>query len=124
MKKLSMTKLKERVRKKTNPVLKETLQAALKNPQWREVAQMLSSPRSNYATKNLFEIDAETKAGDTVIVVGKILSKGDLTKKLRICALAVSAKAEEKIKAQKSEIISIEEEMKKNPKAEGIKILR
>ncbi|MBU0977901.1 MAG: 50S ribosomal protein L18e [Nanoarchaeota archaeon] len=124
MHKLSKTKLKSRVQRKTNPVLVETLQAAIKNPAWKPVANILSSSTRKYSSLNLFEIDKETKAGDTVIIVGKVLSNGELTKKVRICALSISEKAQEKLKSTKSEIVSILEEITKNPKAEGIKILR
>lgn len=119
-----MTKLKRRASKKTSPVLSETLLEARKNKAWNEVAGMLSGPTRNYISKNLFEIDKETSAGDTVVVVGKVLSSGELTKKLRICAIAVSEDAAEKSKESKSEIVSILEEIKKNPKAEGIKLLK
>lgn len=124
MHKLSKTKLKNRVKRKTNPVLVETLQAAIKNPKWGEVAKILSGPHRKYSSLNLFEIDKEVKTGDTVVIVGKVLSKGELTKKIRICALSISEKAKEKLKPTKSEIVSILEEITKNPKAEGIKILR
>ncbi len=98
--------------------------SARKNPAWSGVAKILAGPTRNYASKNLSEIDNETKAGDTVIVIGKVLSKGNLTKKIRLCALAVSEKARERIKDSKSEIVSILEEINKNPKAEGIKVLK
>ncbi|MCA9485742.1 MAG: 50S ribosomal protein L18e, partial [Nanoarchaeota archaeon] len=117
-------KIKLRGSRKTNPVLKETILAARKNPAWNTVAKLLSSSTRNYSSKNLKEIDSQVSAGDTVIIVGKVLSKGELTKKLRICALSVSEKAQEKIRAQKSELVSIQEEIAKNPKAEGIKILK
>jgi ribosomal protein L18E len=124
MHKLSKTKIKFRIKKKTNPVLVETLQAAIKHPAWKPVAALLSGSTRNYVSKNLFEIEQETKLGDTVVIVGKVLSKGNLTKKVKLCALAISEKAHEKLKPTKSEIVSILEEITKNPKAEGIKILK
>jgi ribosomal protein L18E len=124
MQKISTTKLKVRGSKKTSPVLKETVLAARKNPEWNSVAKLLTAPTRSQVSKNLDEIDSEAKAGDTVVVIGKVLSRGNLTKKLRIVALAASEKAQEKIKAQKSELVSILEEINKNPKAQGIKILK
>ncbi|MBU0466649.1 MAG: 50S ribosomal protein L18e [Nanoarchaeota archaeon] len=124
MHKLSKTKLKSRTKKKTNPVLVETLNAAIKNPSWKEVSKLLSTPTRRYSSVNLFEIDKQTKAGDTVIIPGKVLSKGEMTKKVRICALSISEKAKEKLKPTKSEIVSILEEITKNKKAEGIKIIK
>ncbi|MFH1290683.1 MAG: 50S ribosomal protein L18e [Nanoarchaeota archaeon] len=124
MHKLSKTKIKERTRRKTNPILVETLNAANKHKEWHDVAVSLSTPTRRYPDKNLFEIDKQTKAGDTVVFVGKVLSKGELTKKVRICALSISEEAREKLKPTKSEIVSILEEITKNPKATGVKILR
>lgn len=121
---ISKTHIKARTRMKTNPVLVETIVAARKNAKWNEVAKMLASPRMQHASLNLREIDAKTTAGDTVVVPGKVLSVGNVTKKVRICALSVSEKAAEKLKDTKSEMVSILEEIHKNPKAEGIKILR
>lgn len=124
MHKLSKTKIKARVHKKTNPVLVETLRAAIKHPAWKPVAAILSGSTRQYASKNLFEIDAETKAGDTVVIVGKVLSKGELTKKVKICTLSISEKAKENLKHSKSEVIYLLEEINKNPKMEGVKVLR
>ncbi len=123
-KQISKTKLKLRARKKTNPILIETLNAAIKAPAWKKVAKLLAMSTREFPSMNLFEIDKETKAGDTAILVGKVLSKGELTKKIRICTLAISEKAKEKLKETKSEVISIIEEITKNPKAEGIRVLR
>lgn len=124
MNKITKTKVKSRAKSKTSPVLKETIIAARKNVPWLPVAKLLSSSTRNQVSRNLNEIDKETKAGDTVIIVGKVLSTGELTKKLRIAALSASEKAQEKIRSQKSEIVSILEEITKNPKAEGISILK
>lgn len=121
---ISSTRLKKRAKKKTSVVLVETIGAARKNPKWNEVAKVLSGSTRRYSSVNLFEIDKQTTAGDTVVILGKVLSKGELTKKVRICALNISEKASEKMKETKSEIVSILEEIKKNPKAEGIKLIR
>jgi len=119
----SKTKMKMQGRRKSSPVLEDTIREGLKNEGWRKVVGILSGSTKNYKSINLFEIDKQSKAGDTVVVVGKILSEGELTKKIKICALSVSKKAEVRIKESKSEIVSILEEIKKNPKAEGVKVL-
>jgi len=121
---ISRTKIKFRSRKKTNSSLVETIQLALKNKNWEKIAKILSSSTRNYSSINLSEIEKQTKAGDTVVIPGKVLSLGDLTKKVRICALSISKTAEEKLKSSKSEFVYISEEIKKNPKAEGLKVLR
>ena len=123
-KQISKTKIKTQARRKTNPVLVETILAARKNSYWLKIAKLLSTPTNNFSSINLFEIDRQTTAGDTVLIPGKVLSKGELTKKVRICALAISEKAKEKLSSSKSEIVSILEEINKNPKAEGVKIIK
>ncbi len=122
-KQLSKTKIKLRIKRKTNPRVRETLVLALKHPSWHKLSQILSSSTRAYAAKNLFELDKHTTEGDTVIVPGKVLSQGDLTKKIRIAALSISITAKEKLKKTKSEFIPLDEEIKKNPKAEAVKLL-
>ena len=124
MPKASKTKIKLRIKNKTNHELKETIKLALKNKYWNNIARILSSSTRKYSAVNLSEIEKQTTPGDTVIIPGKVLSKGELTKKVRICALSISAMAKEKLKATKSEFAHLSEEIKKNTKAEGIKIIR
>lgn len=118
------THIKFRMRKKTNPVITQTIALALKNKNWHSVAQKLSAGTRQYASVNLTQIDEATTAGDTIVVPGKVLGNGDITKKVRVCALSFSATAVAKLKKSKSEIVSIAEEIKINSKGEGIKILQ
>ncbi len=120
---ISKTKINRRVKRKTNSEIVETLKQANKNPSWRKVAQKISAGRRNYLSINLNEIDKKTSEGDTVAVVGKILGKGEVTKKVRVCALGFSESALEKMKSVKSEAVRLIDEIKKNPKAEGVKII-
>jgi large subunit ribosomal protein L18e len=121
---ISNTKLKVRTHRKMNPVLVETLEKMRKNPAWIKIAKILSSSTRNYSSVNLYKIEKETSTGDTVVIPGKILSKGDVSKKIRVCALSVSEKAMDKLNESKSEVVSILEEVTKNPKADGIKLIK
>lgn len=121
---LTKTKVKSRIRKKTNPLLREIIVEAVKNDAWFEISKLLSSPKKNYSVLNLKEIDLKSSAGDTLVIVGKVLSKGSLTKKVRICALSISEKAKNKLKETKSEFVPLIEEIKKNSKAEGVRIIK
>jgi len=120
---LSNTRLKARIKVKTNPEIVETIKAANENSSWKQLAKVISSGSRKYASVNLSQIDKETKTGDTVIVPGKVLSSGDLSKKVRICALSISNSAREKLKKTKSEFALIKEEIKINKKAEGLKVI-
>ena len=121
---LSKTKIKFRSKKKTNAELAQTIALSIKHAQWMQIAKILSGSTRLQPAINLSPIDEHTKAGDTIIVPGKVLSKGDLTKKIKICSLSISEHAKEKLKDTKSEYVHLIDEIKKNPKAEGIKIIR
>lgn len=120
----SKTLIKKQLERKTNPELVATIREAVKNEKWVPVAEMLSGASGKQSSVNLDDIENETKTGDTVIVPGKVLSGGDISKKVRIAALGISEKAKEKLKETKSEFVSILEEIKKNPKMEGVKVIR
>jgi len=112
------------MKRKRNPELVETIIRAKKNDMWLEVASVLSSPRRRKIEINLDEIEEKTKEGDTIIVPGKVLGKGDVSKKIRVAALSFSEKAKEKLKNKNCEVVSILEEIKINPEARGVKILK
>ena len=120
---LSNTELKKRIRRKTNSDIVETIKAASESPVWKKLAKKLSGPTRQYSSINLKEIDKITKEGDTVMIIGKVLASGDLSKKVRICSLSISDSALVKLKKTKSEYATILEEININKKAEGVKIL-
>ncbi len=124
IKMISKTKIKSRRRGKTNPELAETINLATKNPNWLEIAKVLSASTRKQPAINLSNIDKNAVLGDTIIIPGKVLSQGELTKRIKICSFSVSKQAKEKIKSAKSEFAYLIEEIKNNPKAEGIKIVK
>ncbi len=121
---ISNAHIKDKTRRKTNPSLKETIVEARKNKSWNQIAHILSGPTAMHSSVNLKEVDTKTTAGDTIIIPGKLLASGDLAKKVRICAISASQSALDKLKATKSEFVSIMEEIKQNPKAQGLKLIR
>jgi len=117
------TIIEKKLRRKTNPYLVKTIIAAKKKKEWLKIADLVSRPKRKQTGINLDEIDKKTKEGDTIVFPGKILGKGEVTKKIRIAALYFSDSAREKLRKTKSEAVSIIEEIKKNPVARGVKIL-
>jgi large subunit ribosomal protein L18e len=118
---ISKTKIERRMRTKRNPILVNTIVELKKsNP---AIAKLLVRPVKKMGDLNLSEIDRKAKDGETVLVVGKVLSSGDLTKKLKIVAWSASEKAKEKMKASKSEFVTIVQEMKKNKELKGVKLI-
>jgi large subunit ribosomal protein L18e len=118
----SKTKIEWQTQKKANKELVETIIAAKKKEKWLEIAGILSRPRRKAVNLNLGEINEKSEAGDTVIVPVKVLSQGEIDKKIKIVALGFSEKAMEKLLKFKTQSSSILEEIKKNPEAKGFKL--
>ncbi len=119
----SKTKIEKQSLRKGNPILVETLRLAKKTGSdfWLQAAGILSGPRRNKIAVNLNDIEAITKEGDSVFVPGKILSQGEVSKKIAIVAFAFSEKAREKLLKVKAQAINMLDEIKKNPDAKGLR---
>lgn len=118
----SNTKIKEQTKRKTNPLLVETITLARKNPKWIEVAGILSGPRKQRRDVNLKEI--ENIKSESIVVCGKVLSEGEISKKKKISALSFSEKAKEKLLKAGCEVNTIAEEITKNKEAKGVEIFK
>ena len=88
---------------------------------WKRVALELERPSRQHRVVNFTKIEKYANDNDVVIVPGKLLSGGELKKKVTIIAYNYSRKALDK--ASKATIISIEDAMKKYPKGNEIKII-
>jgi large subunit ribosomal protein L18e len=119
----SKTLIGKQVVRKNNPEIVETILAAKKKKEWLGIARVLSGPRSSYINLNLHEINNKVKEGENVVVPGKILSQGEIDKKIKIIALGFSETAKEKLKKSGSKTELILNEIKSNPDAKGLKIL-
>lgn len=119
---ISGTKIDRRLEGKTNSILVSTIIALKKiNPEYAKLAAL---PRRKMIIVNVEQLEKVCKDGDKIIVPGKILGNGMLSKKLRIVALSASEDAREKIKKAKGEFITIEEELKNNKKLNDLKLLK
>ena len=116
--------IEEQLQRKTNPELVKTIIAAKKKKNWLEVAAVLSSPRTKKIAMNLDKINDEAEEGEIVVIPGKVLSQGELNKKIKVVALSFSEKAKEKISKAKGETLTILEEIKKNPEAKKVRFLK
>lgn len=119
----SKSLIEKQAQRKNNSKLVKTIIAAKKNKNWFKVAEILSSSRKKRIYMNLEEIDKKTKEGEIIVVSGKVLSQGELNKKIKVVALGFSEKAKEKLLKANCQISNIDEEIKKNPGAKGVKIL-
>jgi large subunit ribosomal protein L18e len=112
----SRTLIDRQLQRKTNPELVETIMKAKKNGLWVEVAGLLSCPARRMTNANLDEIDKKAKDGEVVVVAGKVLGTGSLTKRVKLIAFAFSKSAEDKLKKAKIDYSMIKDEIDKNQK--------
>ncbi|MDD9953290.1 MAG: 50S ribosomal protein L18e [Candidatus Woesearchaeota archaeon] len=64
---------------------------------FKRLAEDINKPSRQRRTVNLFSIEQHAADGETVVVPGKVLGEGDLTKKVTVVALSFSESAKEKI---------------------------
>ena len=120
---ISKTRIAKRLERKENPLLREMiiLLKKQKKPFWVKIADMLSRP-DNYSV-NLEKLDNLTKEKETVIVPGKLLATGSLNHSLKIAAFSASESAKQKLKLSKSQLITLKELLKQNPKGADVRII-
>jgi len=116
----SKTKIEKQTKKKTNSFLVETIRLCKKKEKWKKIAEVLSGSRKNRRQINLDKISKEK---EDVVIPGKVLSQGTITKK-KIVALSFSKNAKEKITQAGGKALSILEEIKLNPEMKNLKILK
>lgn len=117
---ISKTQITKRTDKKRNPEIMETINLAKKN-NLLDLAKKLSAPRSQYKNVNLD--DLEKAEGDKILVVGKVLGSGSISKRIGIAALGFSDSARDSLNKAGCDVKSIKMAIEKNPKMEGVTIL-
>ena len=91
---------------------------------WRDLAKRLEKPRRNWAEVNLSRLNRVTKKGDTIVVPGKILGSGLIEHPIEAYVFSISKSAKSAIEKAKGKVGLIEDLMKKNPKAKGVRIIK
>jgi len=94
-----------------------------KAPVWAKVAERLSSSRKNRAEINLRKINSNANDGDTLVVPGKVLGSGRLTKKVDVAAYNFTESARKAIEASGGKALTLLELAEKNSKGSGVKII-
>jgi len=90
---------------------------------WNRLASELSGPTRQRRVVNLYKIDKFAKDEETIIVPGKVLGTGEITRKISIAAYNYSSQALEKLQNGKCKVMTISEILKENPKAKKVRIL-
>ncbi len=113
----------------TNPELRNLI-VELRNRGYEQkskfllaVSKKLSVPSRRRAEVNLARLERNCKENETVLVPGKVLSYGILTKPLTIACWNFSKAAKEKVEKSKGKIITIKELIEKNPTGKNVRIM-
>ncbi len=121
----SKTLIEKQIQKKTNSTLVETIIQAKKKDAWNEVAELLSGSRRKRINLNLSDLNSlESSEKDILVVPGKVLSEGQIQKKIKVVALDFSERAKEKLLKSGCKVSSILDEIKSNPTGKDIVVLR
>lgn len=83
---------------------------------WSRLADELAKPTRSRREVNLFTISLSTNDNEAVVVPGKVLGEGELTKPFSVAAFRFSESARKKIVNAKGKVLTIAELMKSNPK--------
>ncbi len=109
----------------TNPVLIETLELLQEEdaPVWKAVEEDLGKVNRKRPEVNISDIERNAEDGETVVVPGKVLGSGRLTKDITVAAFNASRGARSKIE-EKGEFVFIQELVDGNPEGEGVRIIK
>jgi large subunit ribosomal protein L18e len=92
-------------------------------PVWSTVAARLERARHSVDPVNVGQLERLAGAGETVVVPGKVLADGPLSKAITVAAFSFSAGAREKIRAAGGSTLTLPALLKANPKGAGVRLL-
>lgn len=90
---------------------------------WKRIKKDLLKPTRQRRVVNLYKIEKAAKDGETIVVPGKVLSIGNVEKKLTVAALMFSSEAKRKIEGANGKIMTLSELFAKNPDGKNVRIL-
>ena len=122
MKITNIKRLKSRKENSTLLSLIDTLSRE-KKPIWKRVVYELSKPRKQSAEVNLSKLEVYAADGGTVLVPGKVLGSGSISKRITVAAFSFSDSARKLIADAGGRAVSIESLYKTNPRGKDVLIL-
>ena len=90
---------------------------------WKRVAYELSKPTRRRPEVNLSKLEEYGNEGETLLVPGKVLGSGYLSKKVNVAAFAYSESARALIAKSGGKLMRIEDLVKENPDGKNVRIL-
>ena len=109
----------------SNPVLLETIELLQEQnvPVWSSVAENLGKVNRRRAEVNLSDIERVAEDGETVVVPGKVLGSGRLSKEVSVAAFQASNSAKNQIN-DSGEFMFIQDLVEENPEGEGVRLVK
>jgi large subunit ribosomal protein L18e len=92
-------------------------------PVWGSVADRLERARHQVLPMNVGQLERLAAAGETIVVPGKLLAAGPLTKKLTVGAFSFSEGAREKVHAAGGSALPLSALLKSKPDGAGVRLL-
>ena len=89
---------------------------------WSRLAKDLNKPSRQRRSVNVYKINKYAREGEVIVVPGKVLSVGELSKNVEVAAFSFSDSAREKIHKM-GKTLTITELMNKNPNGKKVRIL-
>ncbi len=90
---------------------------------WGRCAFYLRKPSRQRAEINLNRLNRVSKEGDVLLVPGKVLGIGKISKKIKVAALRFSESASQKLKTAGVEMTGIEQLLEANPKGSKVRLV-
>jgi large subunit ribosomal protein L18e len=96
---------------------------AHKAPVWRAAADRLARSRHQVFPLNVAHLERLAEPKQTILVPGKLLGEGSLTKPLTIGAISYSSEARSKVQAAGGTTLTILELLKTHADGKGVRLL-
>lgn len=120
---------KKQISRKSNSELVKTIdhlkQASRENdaPIWKSIAKKLEGPSRNWPIVNISKIEYNASKNGKVIIPGKIMGSGNLSKKVTVSAYSFTKSAVQKIENAGGKCMIYNDFIKKNPTGKDVMVI-
>ena len=119
----------KRINRKSNAELVQAItslkKAARDNdaPIWKSIAKRLEGPSRNWPTVNISKLEYNSQKNSKIVVPGKLMGSGNLTKKVTVSAYSFTKSATEKIEKAGLKFVHYSDFIKSNPKGKDVMVI-
>ena len=90
---------------------------------WKTTAKLLEKSSKNWPSINVSRLEYNVKSSEKIVIPGKLLGSGNISKKVTVGAYSFSNAAKVKIEAAGGKCVGLDEMAKKNPKGSGLRLM-